>query len=146
MGWLPLVGSFKLYVSFAEYRLYYRAPLQKKPVILRSLLIVATPYALNYRLVGAAQRDVALRKETLTPHPSISLTFPSSPPSLPPSLRFLLPPTLLCALSFALFVRTCFLTRSHSFSVLLSISHCLLLSSACPLFPSECTKELKPPK
>jgi len=44
MGWLQLVGSFKLSVSFAEYRVFYRAILQKRPVILRSLLIVATPY------------------------------------------------------------------------------------------------------
>ena len=44
MGWLRLVGSFKLYVSFAEYRLLYRAVLQKRPIILRSLLIEATPY------------------------------------------------------------------------------------------------------
>ena len=43
MGWLRLVGSLKLYVSFAEYRLFYRAPLQKRPIILRSLLIEATP-------------------------------------------------------------------------------------------------------
>ena len=31
-------------VSFAEYRLFYRALLQKRPIILRSLLVVATPY------------------------------------------------------------------------------------------------------
>jgi len=43
MGWLQLVGSLKLWVSFAEYRLFYRALLQKRPVMLRSLLIVATP-------------------------------------------------------------------------------------------------------
>jgi len=43
MGWLLLVGSLKLYVSFAENRLFYRALLQKRPIILRSLLIVATP-------------------------------------------------------------------------------------------------------
>jgi len=30
MGWLRLVGSFKLYVSFAEYTLFYRALLQKR--------------------------------------------------------------------------------------------------------------------
>ena len=46
MGWLRLVGSFKLQVSFAEYSLFYRALLQKRHIILRSLLIVATPYAL----------------------------------------------------------------------------------------------------
>jgi len=44
MGWLRLVGSLKLQVSFAEYSLFYRARLQKRPVILRSLLVVATPY------------------------------------------------------------------------------------------------------
>jgi len=35
------VGSLKLQVSLAEYRLFYRALLQKRPIILRSLLIVA---------------------------------------------------------------------------------------------------------
>jgi len=44
MGWLRSVGSFKLQASFAEYRLFYRALLQKRPIILRSLLIIATPY------------------------------------------------------------------------------------------------------
>ena len=44
MRWLQLVGSLKLQVSFAEYRLFHRALLQKRPVILRSPLIVATPY------------------------------------------------------------------------------------------------------
>jgi len=34
----------KLQVSFAEYRLFYRALLQKRPIILRSLLTEATPY------------------------------------------------------------------------------------------------------
>ena len=43
MGWLRLVGSLKLQVSFAEYSLFYRALSQKRPTILRSLLIVATP-------------------------------------------------------------------------------------------------------
>jgi len=44
MGWLRLVGSLKLEVSFAEYHLFYRALLQKRPIILRSLLTKATPY------------------------------------------------------------------------------------------------------
>jgi len=44
MGWLRLVGSLKSQVSFAEYRLFYRALLQKRPIILRSLLAEATPY------------------------------------------------------------------------------------------------------
>jgi len=42
MGWLRFVGSFKLEFSFAEYSLLDRALLQKKLIILRSLLIVAT--------------------------------------------------------------------------------------------------------
>ena len=42
-GWLRLVGSLKLKVSFAEYHLFCRALLQKRPMILRSLLIVASP-------------------------------------------------------------------------------------------------------
>ena len=46
MGWLRLVGSSKFQVSFAEYSLFYRALVQKRPIILRSLLIVATPYVL----------------------------------------------------------------------------------------------------
>ena len=44
MGWIRLVGSLKLHVSFGEYRLFYRALLQKRPIILKRLLIVATPY------------------------------------------------------------------------------------------------------
>jgi len=44
MGWLRLVGSLKLLISLAEYRLFNRALLQKRPIIWRSVLIVATPY------------------------------------------------------------------------------------------------------
>jgi len=44
MGWLRLVRSLKLKVSLAEYSLFDRALLQKRPTILRRLLIVATPY------------------------------------------------------------------------------------------------------
>jgi len=44
MGWLWLVGSLKLQFSFAEYRLFHRALLQKRPTILWSLLHVATKY------------------------------------------------------------------------------------------------------
>ena len=39
MGWLRLVGSLKTQVSFAECRLFDRALLQKRPIMLRSLLI-----------------------------------------------------------------------------------------------------------
>ena len=43
VGWLRSVGSIRLYVSFAEYRLFYRALLQKRPIILSILLTEATP-------------------------------------------------------------------------------------------------------
>jgi len=38
VGWLRLVCSWKLKVSSLEYHLFYRALLQKKPIILRSIL------------------------------------------------------------------------------------------------------------
>ena len=44
MGWLRLVGSIKLQVSFAEYCLFYRSLLRKRPMILSILLNVAFPY------------------------------------------------------------------------------------------------------
>jgi len=43
MGWLRLVGSMKLQVSFAEYSLFYRALLQKRPTIVSILLAEVTP-------------------------------------------------------------------------------------------------------
>jgi len=52
MGWLRLVGSLKLYVSFVAYSLFNRALSQKRPIILRSLLIVATPYAILVELTS----------------------------------------------------------------------------------------------
>jgi len=47
MEWLRLVGSLKLHVSLKIIGLFCRALLQKRPIILRSLLIVATPYQKN---------------------------------------------------------------------------------------------------
>ena len=38
MGWLRLIGSNKLQVSFAEYSLFYRALLQKRPLFVSILL------------------------------------------------------------------------------------------------------------
>jgi len=54
MGWLRLVGSFKLWFSFAEYSLFYRALLQTRHRILRSLLIVATPNVCITSKIAAA--------------------------------------------------------------------------------------------
>jgi len=43
MGWLRLVGSLKLCISVENIGLCYRALLQKRPIILKSLLAEATP-------------------------------------------------------------------------------------------------------
>jgi len=65
MGWLRLVGSLKLQVSFAEYSLFYRALLQKRPIILRSLLTKATPYSTH--------------QDKHTPHIRVSYTYVHTP-------------------------------------------------------------------
>jgi len=44
MGWLRLVGSLKLQASFAKEPYQKDDILQKRPILLRSLLIVATSY------------------------------------------------------------------------------------------------------
>ena len=49
-GRLRLVGFLKSQVSFAEYRLFYRALWEKRPVILMRLRIVATPYTYSHRV------------------------------------------------------------------------------------------------
>ena len=48
MGWLRLVGSLKLLVFFAKEPYKRDNILQKRPIILRSLLIVATPYIYSH--------------------------------------------------------------------------------------------------
>ena len=58
MGWLRLVGSLKLYVSLENIGLFYRALLQKRPIISRSLLAKATPY--NPRQARVLKRDIQL--------------------------------------------------------------------------------------
>ena len=49
MGWLRLVGSLKIQVSFAKESYKRDCTLQKKPVILRSVLIVGTAYTKSCR-------------------------------------------------------------------------------------------------
>jgi len=48
MGWLHVVDSFKSYVSLAKEPYERDDILQKRPEILRRLLIVATPYTRIY--------------------------------------------------------------------------------------------------
>ena len=47
MGWLRLVGCLKIYVSLQNIGLFCRALLQKRPIFLSILVIVATPYMLR---------------------------------------------------------------------------------------------------
>jgi len=67
MGWLRSVGSRKLYVSFAEYSLFYRALLQKRPIILSILLTEATAYEASHRPLGGGfvwwKRDSLIERE-----------------------------------------------------------------------------------
>ena len=51
MEWLQLVGSIKLHVSFAKETYKRDYILQKRPTILRSLLIVASPYVYRHVFV-----------------------------------------------------------------------------------------------
>jgi len=56
MGWLRWVGCFKIQVSLQNTGLFCRAFLQKRPIFLSILLIVATPYqiwVLSQKLEGA---------------------------------------------------------------------------------------------
>jgi len=69
MGWLRSVGFLKLQVSFAEYHLFYRALLQKRPTILKSLLIVATPYYDSYvhYIIARNEQRINFRLSPTTP-------------------------------------------------------------------------------
>jgi len=57
MGWLWLVGSLTLLVSFAKVPYKRDDILQKRPIILRSLLILATPYEYRRRLFPQHTHD-----------------------------------------------------------------------------------------
>ena len=64
-GWLRFVGSIKLQVSFAEYGLFYRSLLQKRPIILSILLTEATPYDTGWRrCIACLKLQVSFRKRT----------------------------------------------------------------------------------
>jgi len=73
MGWLRLVGSLKWHVSFAEYRLFHRSLLHKRPIIWRSVLIVATPHVQcrQYRWSIDCVHELLNWLETLTSRSSI---------------------------------------------------------------------------
>ena len=88
MGWLRLVGSIKLQVSFAAYCLFYRALLQKRPVILSIQLTEATSYEKSLVFYqgtkehsAAARCSGSLSKKPyiLSKEPSIQTKEPSIP-------------------------------------------------------------------
>jgi len=60
MGWLRLVGSFKLWVSFAKDPLKRDDIREKRPMIFRSLLIVATPYVDTYETKCIRATDLSM--------------------------------------------------------------------------------------
>ena len=91
MGWLRSVGSIKLYVSYAEYCLFYRALLQKRSVILSILLTKATPYPHTRIKTDKIANDMEFQHtrthaHTLSLHHSHTLSL-SSPRSRSPSPR-----------------------------------------------------------
>jgi len=97
-----LAGFFKLYVSFAEYRLFYRALLQKRPIISRCLLLIATPCHFTSRNITAIVMDVMPMRVDFSipffspPRSSCSSTTRArgvSPFFFPPSLYFLETPS-----------------------------------------------------
>jgi len=95
------IGSLQLQVSFAEYRLFNRSLLQKRPMILRSLSYEATPYPLS--------RSISFPISLSDTH-----TFS---PTLSPSLSRARAHALSLSLSFSF---SFFLSFSHT---LVSLSH-----------------------
>ena len=63
MGWLQLVGSIKIYISFAKEPFKIDDILQKRPNILSILLTVATPYHKCEVLRFASARIIRAEEE-----------------------------------------------------------------------------------
>ena len=105
MGWLRLVGSSKLYLSSENIGLFRRALLQKRPVILRSLLIIATPYSTCSVSHTALSLSLSL---SFSYSLSLPFLFLSLSLSLSPSLSLSLPLSLSLWLSLSLSI-----SRSH---------------------------------
>ena len=65
MGWLRLVGFSKLWVSFAKEPYKKDCILQKRLMILRSLLPVATPYIFISTSHTKRERDAPAKKQSV---------------------------------------------------------------------------------
>jgi len=57
MRWLRLVGSLEIYITFAKGPYKRDCILQKRPLFLRSLLIIATPYEIKQLLWREVQKS-----------------------------------------------------------------------------------------
>ena len=75
MGWLRLVGSLKLYVSFAKEPYKRDDILKNRPTILRSLLLAATPYLHQSRSRSLSHPHTHSLSRTHTHTHSLSLSF-----------------------------------------------------------------------
>ena len=71
MGWLRLVGSLKSWVSFAKETYKRDCILQKRPIILRSLQIVATSYVSKQYMSKREQKETYKRDCILQKRPMI---------------------------------------------------------------------------
>ena len=76
MGWIRSVGSIKLQVSFAEYILFYRALLQKRPITLSILLTEATPYLHRPLMCERGKWMKHTRTQTRTTHSTLHIHSP----------------------------------------------------------------------
>jgi len=103
MGWLRLVGSLKLWVSVAKEPNKRDHILQKRPIILRSLLIVATRYVAA-SIDGSDRRSLS---HTHIPTHALSLSL-----------------VLSLSLSFYLFLST---VSIAGLAPILSHTHCHIL-------------------
>ena len=56
-GWLQLVGSLKFQVSFAEYSLFYRALLQKRPIYFKGSTTRSHPILYSNRGDGLSTKE-----------------------------------------------------------------------------------------
>jgi len=71
MGWLRLVGSLKLQVSFAKEPYKRDDILQKRPIMLRSPLIVATPYPMAISNWQDIPNTTTFQPEALSLSPAV---------------------------------------------------------------------------
>jgi len=125
MGWLRLVGSLKLQASFAEYCLFYRALLQKRPIILRSLLIIDTPYQRSLCACTPKKRTMKCAKKELRTFFALKPRVCADANTLECSLFFL----LLSYVSLSLTLTFLRLSR-----LLSSFPHCLNVARMHTLF------------